>query len=332
MLDRLLGFIRPNYGARAEIAPPTPPVRVIPGGPKAPELCMLCRDTTIEALAGDQSRQPVQLKVDGHRALFVHAAIVSREGVPMPHVQHCQPALRRLEEAFGEPMFFDGEYIADGGFAATGDEQKAKRGAGVLWLFDAMPVRDWQNGFCATPLRDRLVALRERIHTVESEFVGMLDWWELTGPETAVKAMELWAHGYEGVVRKHGDSAYDRRRSDCWQRLKLTHTATLPIVDAVVKDGKLRAVFARAPNGTAPFKLGKGWSADEAARIVEWFTGERILQGEAIQDSVRHRFDASGHVRPKPGYGNDALTASVSYQMTTGLRPTVRGATFHHLI
>lgn len=313
MIDRLLGLIRPRGHAQLDTAPPAPPVRVIAGGSAAPELAMLCRDGDHDAIAADDTMGVVQLKGDGLRAIYINGTIVSREGVPMRCALHCQPALRRIEQAMGCDMVFDCEYIADGGYVATVAEHKRGEGAGVLWIFDALPLADWMKGGTDMGTMNRLMALREAIGAAESPFVGMLNYWLMTGAETVAKAAELWAHGYEGVVRKRWDAPYVRARSADWLRLKQTLTAELPVIDTLMnKDGGLKAVIVRGPDGVGPIKLGKGWNVADAFRI----------KAHALSSL---RDEQEGWITSEP-------IARVSYQLSTGDKRAVRGAVFHSLV
>jgi len=63
------------------------------------------------------------------------------------------PALARLEAAFDESMFFDGEYVDPGGFGATArrvsraiHEREPVADTGSIWIWDAVPAADWRRG------------------------------------------------------------------------------------------------------------------------------------------------------------------------------------------
>lgn len=304
LTKRLLGRLstaRTDYEPRflGERMPPA----IIPTGADFPELCQLAVDPAVDPF-NVLGKRFVQLKVDGIRALYIDGRIVTREGVPFDAALHCQPALRRLEQAFGEPMVFDGEYVEEEGFNATLSAFRKGEGTGVLWLFDAVPLSAWKQGVCDRPLYVRLGMLQQHIMAADSPFVGMLDHWELGGPEIEAKARELWAEGYEGVVSKDPTGRYVRGRSRDWVRIKQTLTVDGPIVDALAKDGKLKALIVRTSDG--PVRVGTGWTVD-AGRDIH---------------------DAWLKVEPdSPG----ALWAEISYQRSTGTTRSIRGARFHRL-
>lgn len=314
LLDRALGLLSSTaerLGPTARwaaskrhlrLAPQSP--SLIRGGSAAPELCMLPTDVTEQDVATLHATEKriVQLKVDGIRALHIDGRIVSREGAPLDCALHCQPGLARLEAAFGQPMFFDSEYVEEEGFEATLSAHRRGEGSGVLWLFDAVPLEAWRRGEWHMPTDQRLSWLAEHIERAESPFVGLLNHWLMDAAETRAKARELWAFGYEGLVSKDASAGYVRRRSESWRRLKQTLTYDCPIVDVVIKDGRLKAVLVRSPAGQ--LRLGKGWDGATAERIVAAFT--RTTEAPA-------------------------LVAEISYQLATGTKRSVRGAVFRRL-
>lgn len=277
---------------------------VLPGAGRFPELCMLPVDADLDDLPelhGD-GRRIVQLKADGLRALYLDGRIVSREGGALDCALHCQPALRRLEEAFGEPMMFDGEYVEEDGFNATIAAQRLGEGEGVFWLFDALPYAAWCAGGTQMPTLERLATLRRHVMAAASPFVGMLDFWEMDAYETRAKALELFREGYEGVVTKDAGAFYKRQRSSHWRRIKDRRVADLPVIDVMAKDGRLKAIVLRGPDAGKPLRIGSGWDADQARLIMS-----RFKMGQPI-------------------------TARVRYELTVGTTRSVRGAVFAGLI
>lgn len=264
--------------------------RLINGGPNAPELCMLARD-----IGHDRplpARGLVQLKVDGVRALWIDQAIVSREGVPLDCAGHCAAALHRLEAYLGEPYFFDGEYVEDDGFNATVKAVRKGVGAGVIWLFDALPLRLWRNNQCDLPIEHRLRRLVDALPHAASPFVGVLD--HVTGDpaKAQARAAELIGLGYEGAVIKRAGSMYRRERGDDWLRIKASVQLQADVMDIALRDdGTLKALIVRAPDGQT-IRVGTGWSRERAASIVAlWHAGRlpavRIVGNPIVGGGLR---------------------------------------------
>ena len=321
ILNHLFGMLMPDATSRRdEPAPATPPMQ-IPGARSASQLAMLCTDANlpsgpqleqIVAAHAKPARRHVQLKADGIRAIYIDGRIVSREGAPLDCALHCQPGLQRMIEKAGHaPLVIDGEYVAQDGFAATLQEHRRKRGEGVFWAFDVLPLEHWQKGASPWPIEQRLELLRDMIvNHNDSLFVGMLDAWFMTPEETAAKVREIWAAGGEGVVSKTAGSTYVRERSTDWLRLTETHVGRGPIVDMTVrKDGTLKNLIVNVIDEKAmkpmPVVIGSGWSASEARTLLAMY------QGALTERS---------------------MWAEVSFKLTTGASRQVRGARFRSVL
>jgi len=318
LLNSLFGLLRPDSTAKRDApAERTPPAQ-IPYAHMAPELCMLPKDGPsiaewadahrhISPLQIDAQRNVVQFKADGIRALYIDGRIVSREGAPLDCALHCTPGLARLEAAIGlGPLFIEGEYVAEDGFEATLAEHKKGEGQGVFWIFDMMPLIDWQSGRSNIVVQERLEFLVTMVNEhCDSNFVGALNYWVLTREETLAKAREIWAEGGEGVVVKRWNSSYERKRSDAWLRLKQVHTVDAMIVDMHGRpDGTLKRMVLRADEET--LMVGTGWKKDEGKRLLSQFAGGAL--GSASNS-----------------------WAEISFQRTTGAKRSIRGARFVRL-
>lgn len=297
-------------GGRSDIPAPRQEPRMIVGGAAAPELCMKPMDARLpngdELALMANSGHPlvkrwVQIKADGIGAKYIDGRIVTSEGVPMDCALHCQPGLARLEAAIGEPMFFDGEYVEEDGFNATVSAFQRREGHGTFWIYDAVPLRDWRLNSCPMKIEERLETLRSFMPAVDSVFVGMLDAQLLDPFEVQGLCQELWALGYEGVVSKARGSGYVRRRSEDWLRIKRILTEDLPIMDVIVEGGLLRKIMVRGPLG--PITITSGWKQGYGAELVAAYA--------------------------KWDHGDPPIIAEVSYQLTTGEKRSIRGATFH---
>lgn len=316
-MSRVLGMIAPRQPALLDKTPPAQPVRLIEGGAAAPELVMLPSEWDgLDAAAEHEAATRVrdvrlaQLKADGINALYLPGVVVGgRDGAPLDCALHCQPGLKRLSIAFGEPMVFLGEYVAQEGFNATISEQRRRQGEGVFWLYDALPHAAWLTGRPFTvPIEQRLARLRDTLADMDAGlFVGMLDFWLLDAGEMRAKAREVWAAGFEGLVSKRLGSAFERRRSVDWLKVKERFTIACPLVDIAMKDGRLHRVMVRGPAaiGGKPITLGNGWSADDEARIIS--------------------ADRSCHAV-------DHLHAKVAFSLTTGSPRSVRAPKFKELL
>lgn len=305
-LDRLTGMFRPDANDVPDVAPPAQSPRMLVGATAAPELCMIACDPrggTYDPLPYDEPRV-YQLKADGLNAVCAESAIISgREGTPLNCALHCQPGLRRIEDALGTPTVFFGEYVAHDGFNATLAEHKRGHGDGAFWLYDAIPHGAWVTGKeYLVPIEERLATLRHAfLGTDVGPFVGFLDSWTLTPTQAAAKAAEVWAAGFEGLVSKEAGSGFARRRDDRWLKVKQRFVVRGPVIDTMERDGQLRTIIVRGPEiaGGKAVKLTGGWDLHQAGQIQ---------RGMALN-------------------GN-GIDVSFSFELTTGVTRSIRSPKF----
>lgn len=275
--------------ALAGTLPPPQPVRLIDGGPNAPELAQRPKDIDRTAgLPADQGPWDAEVKIDGIRCLFADNLLFTLQGQPMNCARHCVEGLMQLEQRYGEPMFFDGEYVEEEGFEATNTAFKKGEGMGVLWLFDAMPLREWKANACTTPRWQRKAALIENVQAVGSRWVGALDDFPIDSvADLHTLFMRIQAHGHEGLVCKRQDSIYDRARNGDWLRMKPDDTTDMLLVDIEGTDkGGAKRLVLRDPSG--PVILTTGFAS---VRHVLWVNRDLFLgqddQG-GVMVEVRH--------------------------------------------
>lgn len=187
-----------------------------------------------------------ETKVDGWRAIWRansgRKALFTRGGHPIEGVDHILWRLSMIEQVAGRPMIFDGEFQVGGTLAAT--KQWCERGwktggeAGVLHLFDAMPLDDWRRGGSDAPLYQRKQVLADLIAAADAmpeawdwrpgshgrddpHCVQLLsDEWVSDADDALALARRVWVAGGEGLVLKDAESPYQRKRSDAWRKVK----------------------------------------------------------------------------------------------------------------
>lgn len=215
---------------------------LIPGMTAAAEPCTLARHWS-ELLHPENAL--AQIKMNGVRALALTGRIVSREAVPLDCALHCRKALREVEEAFGEPMVFDSEYVEAGGLHATLSAMRRGEGAGVMFLFDAVPYREWKENRFTVPLHERLAQLRKAVEAVQSPFVDFLHAEKVSAEQVPHLARVAYENRMEGLVVKDADSVYVRGRSPTWLKVKNKITREARIVDMVVEDGRAKTLICK---------------------------------------------------------------------------------------
>jgi ATP-dependent DNA ligase len=195
------------------------------------QLCQLASDFRGDLPSGGALTEQ---KIDGWRALRFRGIegkpmLWSRNGMPLEGLGHIAYHLQRMEDAAGEPMYFDGEVQVDGTLAATKHwlETGWRMGgeAGHLYLFDCMTQAEWQAGGTSTPLIQRKARLRELAEAAAG------DQWEWRPgshgrghgsiPVSVLdQARRVWAAEGEGIVLKDALSPYRRNRNGHWLKVK----------------------------------------------------------------------------------------------------------------
>lgn len=209
-------------------------------------LCHLATDWRGEVPRGGAM---VEEKIDGWRALWFPGLddgwrLWTRQGHPIGGIEHIAHRLMLMMEAAGELLMFDGELQVDGSLAATKEwcERGWKRGgtAGVLHLFDCVPLADWRAGACPIPLYERKARLTALLDATADEWdwrAGshgadeadavriVADEWCFDDADVIRTARRIWAAGGEGVMVKDAEASYQRKRSAAWQKVKQGNAA-----------------------------------------------------------------------------------------------------------
>lgn len=187
-----------------------------------------------------------ELKVDGWRALWFtgldgQSKLWTRNGMPIEGIAHLAHRLAIMEHVAGERFMFDGEFQVGGTLEATKQwcecGWKSGGNAGTLYLFDAMPLVDWERGRCEVPWIERKARLRAIAAEAEASPLAwewaprsrgdtpgsveiLDDVWLFTADDVRDEANRVWARGGEGLMLKDPAAPYVRARSDSWLKVK----------------------------------------------------------------------------------------------------------------
>lgn len=209
------------------------------------ELCMLAGRWA--GVMPDPAGAMVEQKIDGWRCLYFpgldgNVGLWTRGGQTLHGAVHILERLMQIEAALGSPHMIDGEIQVGGTLEATKAhfETGWRLGdAGTLFAFDAVPLSDWQAGRCDVPLHERKAALARAIAATAPD-VSTWEWregsrgaghgvdpvelvtdsWAFSAADVEGEAQRGWSSGHEGVMIKHADAPYVRRRCDAWLKLK----------------------------------------------------------------------------------------------------------------
>lgn len=190
-----------------------------------------------------------ETKVDGFRALYLRdrsgkPGLFTRNGMPLPGLDHVEHELAAWERHAGERLFLDGELVVgDGPDTLASTKHWCERGhklggtAGTLHLFDGFAYDDWMRGGTDVPLYQRKARLEQLAAAVAADEEHRWQWragargdepcpvrvvphqdlW--TVDDALVMVTEMWRAGLEGIVIKDAESPYQRSRTSAWQKV-----------------------------------------------------------------------------------------------------------------
>lgn len=180
----------------------------------------------------------IETKLDGVRVLTIvypsgRVDQFSRNGKELVNFEHIKRAFSNVAKQLEEPYVFDGEVMSSS-FQDLMKQVHRKSDVAatdaILYLFDMVPLADFENGFCKTPQKDRSAQLKEwykkndpfltllNVRIVGQELV------DLDTHEGQLKFGEINQRaidgGYEGIMIKDPDAPYECNRTVSWLKLK----------------------------------------------------------------------------------------------------------------
>ncbi len=208
--------------------------------------CMLAHsgDNHPKKITGDCV---VEYKYDGVRAIVIvenaNATIYSRNGKQLKNFPH-------IENAFSHKMFdnlvFDGE-VMSADFQTLMKQVHRKENAqtedAYFALFDFLPLDEFKTGSSTLPLIKRKELLKGFEHSeyfkeciVNTEYTVL----NIEDDAEKFKAMNTEAieKGYEGIMVKPVNGAYECKRSYGWLKMKPFIEVTLKVIDIEEGTGK----------------------------------------------------------------------------------------------
>lgn len=267
-------------------------------------------------------RKRIEVKLDGVRVITIvypdgRVNQFSRNGKELVNFDHIKQELSVNASTFTEPMVLDGEVMSSSFqdlMKQVHRKDNVAASDAVLWLFDALPLKEFEQGRCAIRQQNRS---------------DWLDNWYNNGLNKSMAHVQILDHavvdldtdegqrlfsmynksaienGYEGIMIKDLDAAYECKRSHAWLKMKPFIEVSLAVV-AVEEGtgrnaGKLGAVVCEG--------------VDDGKRIVvnvgSGFTDEQRAEFWAARDSL---IDHVVEVRA------DAATRSQDSEDTWSLR------------
>jgi hypothetical protein len=267
-------FLNPNQHAEESMDYTSDDTRMIPFGTNAPELVMRPVDYSPDL---HPSRAIAQLKVDGISALYIHGQVYSHMGNRLTCCDHLIPEFHRYEQVAGQPMMLATEFEA-GQFRETLSAMRSGRaGRGRAWIYDAVPLKEWEQDDCQAPLMERLVDMESVIAEGDFKRIGCLASGAVEPDAVRPMLERARAQKLEGYVIKDADSLFTRRTSSAWLKAKVRDTR-----DGIVVDVTKTSLVALFDDTTA--RVGVGLPKSVRDILTEKVAAETLI-GKALEVS-----------------------------------------------
>jgi DNA ligase-1 len=184
-----------------------------------------------------QGQKLIEVKLDGVRVITVvwpdgRVLQFSRNGKELVNFEHIKQELALNANTFTEPMVLDGEVMSSSFqdlMKQVHRKDNVAASDAVLWLFDALPLSAFEAGVYRVKQRDRSRWLHDWYDnklTKSMANIRCLD--QATIDLDTAEGQNLFRmynksaveNGFEGIMIKDLDAAYECKRSVAWLKLK----------------------------------------------------------------------------------------------------------------
>ena len=261
----------------------------------------------------------IEVKLDGVRVLTIvypdgRVDQFSRNGKELLNFEHIKAQFRKTCVGVTEPTVFDGEVMSSS-FQDLMKQIHRKSDAdasdAVLHVFDFAPLKDFMAGKWANKQVDRSAKLVEwkalwDEETPNVEIVGqeLVDLSTADGQVTfkAINARAI-AGGYEGIMLKDPEAAYECKRSHAWLKIKPVITLDLTIIGVEEgtgrNEGRMGAIICEGDDAGRWITVNVGSGFSDADRDANWLAKNKLF-GQVVEveaDAVTKNQDGSYSLR-----------------------------------
>lgn len=296
--------------------------KVVKRGPKNYSIpvfeCQLAHDSSNHEskVAG---RKLIEVKLDGVRVITIvypsgRVDQFSRNGKELVNFEHIKSQLSEVGKGFDIPYVLDGEVMSSSFqdlMKQVHRKDNVNASDAILYLFDIMPLVDFQKGF-SNLLQTERSGLLQSWYELEQENlpnVRVLEH-ELVDLDTAEGKrlfneinQEAIDGGYEGIMIKDPDAPYECKRTHHWLKLKpfievsLTVTAVEEGTGRNV--GKLGALVCEGKDNGQFIRVNCGSGFSDSDRDSYWVDRKEVV-GKVVEvraDAITQNQDGSYSLR-----------------------------------
>ena len=280
--------------------------------------CQLAHDSTNHE-SKVSGKKLIEVKLDGVRVITIvypdgRVDQFSRNGKELVNFPHIKEQLSKVASGFEMPYVLDGEVMSSSFqdlMKQVHRKSDVNAGDAVLYLFDIVPLDNFQKGFCNILQDERSSTLRNwhqleqdnlpSIRILEQELVDLdTDAGKKLFSEINKGAI---AGGYEGIMIKDPEAPYECKRSVSWLKLKPFIEVSLT-VSAVEEGtgrnvGKLGALVCEGVDDGKDIVVNVGSGFSDANRDDYWTSREDVV-GKVVEvraDAITQNQDGSYSLR-----------------------------------
>jgi DNA ligase-1 len=281
--------------------------------------CQLAHDSANHEgkLAGQKL---IEVKLDGVRVITVvwpdgRVLQFSRNGKELVNFEHIKQELALNASTFTEPMVLDGEVMSSSFqdlMKQVHRKDNVAASDAVLWLFDALPLSAFEAGVYRVKQRDRSRWLHDwydnKLNKAMAN-VRCLDQATIDlDTEEGQRLFRMYnksaiENGYEGIMIKDLDAAYECKRSVAWLKLKPFIEVSLAVVDFEEgtgrNAGRLGAIICEGEDDGRRIHVNVGSGFSDANRDSYWMDRSTIVGhvAEVRADAVTQNQDGTYSLR-----------------------------------
>jgi DNA ligase-1 len=281
--------------------------------------CQLAHDSANHEgkLAGQKL---IEVKLDGVRVITIvwpdgRVLQFSRNGKELVNFEHIKQELALNASTFTEPMVLDGEVMSSSFqdlMKQVHRKDNVAASDAVLWLFDVLPLSAFEAGVYRVKQRDRTAWLHNWYDTKLMKSmanVRCLDQATIDlDTEEGQRLFRMYnksaiENGYEGIMIKDLDAAYECKRSVAWLKLKPFIEVSLAVVDFEEgtgrNAGRLGAIICEGDDDGRRIRVNVGSGFSDSDRDSYWAGRDRMVKQivEVRADAVTQNQDGTYSLR-----------------------------------
>ncbi len=261
----------------------------------------------------------IEVKLDGVRVITIvypdgRVDQFSRNGKELVNFPHLKEQLATVAAGFAEPMVLDGEVMSTS-FQDLMKQVHRKDNVtakdALLYLFDALPLKDFEKGKCKTTQTSRSQWLKDwyngniealpNFRTLAQELVDL----DTEAGQKRFRAINQQAidGGYEGIMIKDIDAPYECKRTVSWLKLKPFIEVSLSVIGVEEgtgkNEGKMGAIICEGEDDGKLITVNVGSGFTDENRDEYWTSRNRLLGmvAEVRADAVTMNQDGTYSLR-----------------------------------